>query len=74
MITQVIEQKRDNVDRSPFGLDLAHTWMKFATISLSPLTPRPSHGHSWTIPQMAGVGRLLAFLKASFQALLAKKV
>lgn len=40
---QVIEQKRENVDRGPFGLDLAHMWMEFATMVLPPSpTPGPA--------------------------------
>lgn len=42
-LRQAIEQKRENVDKGPFGLDLAHTWMKFATMALPfPHPPGPA--------------------------------
>jgi hypothetical protein len=69
---QVIEQKKENVDRNPFGSHVDEICHQ----ALLPL-PHPQ-GLPWSqlgLPtQMAGRGRLLAFLKAPFQALLAKKV
>lgn len=72
---QVIEQKRENVGRGPFRLDLAHTWMKFATRSCPHPQPQAQPLMQLDqLTQMAEGGRLLASLKAPFQALLAKKL